>query len=1014
MEDRTALFGAGADEKEMSLMDLALFSMREAKANGKLEDMEDSEENNAASIVVPVHFEDGRTEEWLFMFKNETHNHPTEIEPYGGAATCIGGAIRDPLSGCAYVFTAMRLTTGGDPRQPIDRTMEGKLPQRVIAQQAQAGFAGYGNQIGVATGKTQSVYHSKGIAKRGEIGYVGGAVKKDHVVREKPAPGDVIILLGGRTGLDGVNAASGSSGIQTHTSVQTQGAEVQKGNAPEERKIQRFFRNPVVSRMRKRCNDFGAGGVAVAIGELSEGMDIDLDKVPLKYHGLGGTEIATSESQERMAVVVSPDNAAEFIALAAEENLEATVVSGVKSEESLTMTWRGEVICDLDRDFLNGGWAKREEAVNMVTPEDIDGFFTTLPEEISGHSLNQQWLSNLRRANVASQRSQQEHFDSTVGANTVIGPFEGQTQSSPSEAVVSRFPVEGATTCAVEAMGLDLDLMDKSPFHGGAYDIVDSVARLVAAGADPAYVRLTLQNYFEKLGSDPDRWGKPFLAQLGAREAQKYLNAPAIGGKDSMSGSFVDAMKKRFDVAPTLASFAVSIMEETDAVPSCFQQSGSTIVYLEAPQDEGSMPVWQTMTEQWKRVHELQKGKNILSSHAIHVGGVSAALSQMCFGNDVGAEVRNTLGDNLFTPKYGSLLVEVPAGADIVSLFQNVPHTVIGKTTSSHTLTVATPGTAERSANICHMRLDTLREEWEKPLDDVFPREPSVEYEDIDIEREPYTHRTGKLSRHSPIVQPRASVLAFPGTNCEYETARAVERNGGKADVPVFANFKEEYVDRSIRKFAESIRQSQMLILPGGFSAGDQPGGSAKFIANVLRNKEMKDAIHDLIDRGGLLLGICNGFQGLVKSCLLPNGRIGVQGSNSVTLTHNDNGHFTSRNAMHKVTSVKSPWMAEFEAGELFDIPIAHGEGKLVNLTEDLWANGQIPFQYSDRNGRPGMDHKANPKGSEWAAAALKDVTGRIFGMMAHPERALKGLLKTIPGERKGDRMFRAGVNYFR
>lgn len=1007
LADRETLFANEAGRRELSLMDMALFSMREARANGKLDDMEDSEENNAASVVVPVKFKNGKREDWLFMFKNETHNHPTEIEPYGGAATCIGGAIRDPLSGRTYVNIAMRLTGGGDPREPIGETMDGKLPQRTIAQQAQAGHAGYGDQIGVATLKTQSFYHPKYRAKRLETGFVGAGAKKENVIREAPEPGDLVILLGGRTGRDGIGGASGSSKEHTESSVTNCGAEVQKGNAPEERKLQRLFRNPEASMLTKRCNDFGAGGVAVAIGELADGMDIDLDKVPLKYDGLDGTEIAISESQERMAVLTRKEHVDAFLALADAENLEATVVSEIKEEKRLRMSWRGETICDIDRDFLNGGWSKREESVNMITSDKVAAFFSELPEGIAGASLSQKWISNLKRVNVASQRSQQEHFDSTVGANTVVGPFEGKTQTAPSEAVVARFPAEDAETSMVAAMGFDPYLSDESTFHGGMYAVVDSAARLVAAGADPSYVRLTFQNYFEKLGSDADRWGKVFLAQLGAREAQKHLGMPAIGGKDSMSGTF-NSKGQRHDVPPTLASFAVSVMEEADAIPSCFQQAGSKIIYLQAPQDEANVPEWQAMMEQWKRVHHLQQEKKILSSHAVHAGGMAAALSQMSFGNTIGADIKDTFGNGLFAPLYGSMILEIPAGTDPSELFDGIPYAEIGKTTSGESIVVRSEG------GISTMLISKLREEWEKPLDDVFPRSPSITQEAKDVTQEPYVFRATKPSRHAPVAQPRASVLAFPGTNCELETARAFERHGAVTDVPVFGNLTEKHIHDSIRRFAESIRNSNILALPGGFSAGDQPGGSAKFIANALRNTEMQDAIHDLVDRGGLVIGICNGFQGLLKSCLLPNGRIGVQTQNATTLTHNDNAHFTSRNVMHRVTSVLSPWMAEFEPGEFIDIPVAHGEGKLINLSADVWENGQVPFQYADRDGRLGMDHAANPNGSEWSAAALTDVSGRIFGMMAHPERALPGLQTSIPGERKGNKIFKAGVNYFR
>lgn len=1012
LEDRKDVQGDGDVEKPASLMDLALLSMRRLKKQGKLDDMENSKENNAASIIVPVQFEDGHTEQWLYMFKNETHNHPTEIEPYGGAATCIGGAIRDPLSGRVYVFMGMRLSGSGDPRLPIDQTMNGKLSQRRITTGAAAGFAGYGNQIGVPTQKVVEVYHEGFVAKRLECGFVGGAAPLDQVCREDPEDGDVVILLGGRTGRDGMGGATGSSIVQNQKSTDECGAEVQKGNAPEERKIQRLFRNPKASRLIKRCNDFGAGGVSVAIGELSDGLDVDLDRVPLKYLGLDGTEIAISESQERMAVVISRKNLRKFLKLAEGENLEATEVGCVTNKEALTMTWRGKTICDLDRDFLNGGWAQRSADVDMHMPEDIGAFFTQLPDGLDHDApLSKQWLQNLGRLNVASKRALQEHFDSTVGANTLKGPFGGLYQSSPSEAAVVKFPAPGAITAIASSIGFDPDLSAASPFHGAVYAIVDAVARIVATGGDRLKVRLTLQNYFEKLGSDATRWGKPMLAQLGAYLAQKMLGIAAIGGKDSMSGTFVDETTgTRIDVPPTLVAFAVATMESKHTIASEFQKPSHTVVHLHAPRDENGLPEWETLSSMWERVTQHAQSGAIASAHAVHCGGVAAALSEMSFGNSIGAHISHAplSSTEWFSPQYGSMIVELEDGKDPADLFVGLPYNVLGKTAES-------PNIRLNSGQRTTLWSGDLLQGYESPLDSVFPRSPIAQRTGHMIESPSYMRRAPSRAQNKHFAQPRVTVLALPGTNCEYETADGFRRAGTeRVDISVFVNLSRRKIQDSIRRFAHAVDRSDIVALPGGFSAGDQPGGSGKFGAALLRSPRIADAFQRLQERKGLVIGICNGFQILIKSGLLPNGIIGELQETDPTLTHNDIGHFLSRNAMHRVKSVLSPWMANFEIGETADIPIAHGEGKIIQVPSTVWSNGQVPFQYAGRDGIVRDQFPDNPNGSQDAIAALTDPTGRILGIMGHPERALPGLQKNTPTERKGQRIFDAGVSYVR
>jgi phosphoribosylformylglycinamidine synthase len=1002
MSEREELYGADHG-KDVSLMDLALFSMRQAKEQGLLDDLEDTEENNAASIVVPVHFEDGHTEEWLFMFKNETHNHPSEIEPYGGAATCLGGAIRDPLSGRVYVMMGMRVSGSGDPREPLDETMPGKLAQRRITTGAADGFAGYGNQIGLSTPHVKEYYHKGYKAKRFEAGFTAGAAPRENVVREKPNPGDVIIVLGGRTGRDGIGGASGSSVAHDQDSVSTRGAEVQKGNAVIERHIQALFRRPEVSKRIKRCNDFGAGGASVAIGEIAEGSRTNLDLLPKKYEGLDGTELATSESQERMAIVVSKEHAAEIIKAAAEENLEATVVGDVTEERVLKMEWKGKTICELDRDFLAGGWAERSADVSLQDPGDVHDFLTT-EVHTPDQTLPQKWLLHMQSLAVASQRGLQQRFDSTVGANTVVGPFGGLYGTSPNEASVMKFPAEGAKTRFAVSESFDPDLSSRSPYHGGMYAVVDSIAKLVATGASPDKVRLTLQNYFGKL-SDAERWGQPFLAQLGAREAQKHLEAAGIGGKDSMSGTYINnETGERIDVPPTLVCFATKIMQEEQVIPSHFQSASSTVVHLRLQPNEAGEPDWNYVKTMWAKVHELQQKGIIKSSHAVHAGGAAAALTEMCAGNRIGFSLEEAATkQNLFASEYGSMIVELPEGQDAAELFAGLDVSVLGKTQEEQSISLGSQGT---------IPLSTAQEKWEEPLDSIFPLEPQKQYPK-DVLELPPVHVAGSRKAAMPVAKPKVSVLVFPGNNCEYESKAAFDRAGADAQILRFLNCAKGDIRESLVRFAKAINESQIVMLPGGFSAGDEPDGSAKYMANVLRSPVVRDAMHEHIDRGGLVLGVCNGFQGLVKSCLLPDGRIREQQRNDVTLAHNDKGHFLSMQVKHRVGSLLSPWMANHKKDDVDDYPIAHGEGKLINVPIELIANGQVPFYYAGRDGKVRMSFDSNPNGSEHAIAALTDKTGRIFGMMAHPERAIAGLRADVPTEKKGQKIFDAGVKYF-
>ena len=1000
--------------KGFSLMDMALSASKKLRAFGLLKDVEHSKENNAASIIVPVEFEDGHTEEWLFMFKNETHNHPTQIEPFGGAATCVGGVIRDPLSGRAYVFMGIRITGSGDPRKALSETRAGRLPSRYITQKAAAGYSSYGNQIGVPTLQVREYYDegdtSGGTyeAKRFEAGCVGGAVRRDQVVREDPKPGDIVILVGGRTGRDGIGGATGSSKSHDAVSNATCGAEVQKGNAVEERKIQRLFKKPIVSKLIKKCNDFGAGGVANAIGELADGISIDLDKVPLKYQGLDGTEIALSESQERMAVVVAAEDVSAFIVAAAEENLEANVVAEIKEERSLRLSWRGQSICDIDRDFLEKGWAPREAKADMQLPDPSESIFDSISNlNISeGDTLEDVWKRNLERINVCSQRGLQQRFDSTVGANTVVSPFGGEFQLSPSECAIAKFPVEGAVTGMSMSAGFNPQLSIKSPFHNGVYAVVESLARLVASGADHKKARLSFQNYFERLGDDPKRWGKAVLAHTGALLAQNQL-VPSIGGKDSASGSY-GAGENRIDVPFGLVSFAVASVDMRKVVPSCFQKSNSKIMYI-AHFGGNDLPDWDELERNFVNVHEIIQSGKVLSCRSVHDGGLAAALSKMSFGNKIGLQIENPfIGKEVwFSLAYGGFILEMAEDA-VVEENQNTYY--LGKTDSTPSIQIWT------GSKPSTMSLDDLITTWEKPLDDIFPLRPHVEGSSEPVVRDNHTKMARRKSG-STSAKPKAVIPVFPGTNCEYETAAAFESEGAETTTPVFRNLTAEAINESITQLVKEIRSSQILVFAGGFSAGDEPDGSGKFIANVLRQPQVAESIEEFLRKDGLVLGICNGFQALIKSGLLPYGKIGIPSPDDPTLTHNTIGHYLSFEARHKVKSVLSPWLAEFEIEELIDMPIAHGEGKFVaprDVIEQLWQNGQIPLQYVNRDGDASMSFPANPNGSMDAIAALTNRKANILGLMAHPERSRSDLSRNIPGIKNGYKFFRAGVQYFK
>ncbi|NLY74986.1 MAG: phosphoribosylformylglycinamidine synthase [Firmicutes bacterium] len=1001
LESRKYLYGGAPPE--ITLMNLATIAMKEYRKRGLLDDLEESDEINACSITVTA-MVDGKPEEWLVMFKNETHNHPTEIEPFGGAATCLGGAIRDPLSGRSYVYHAMRVTGSADPRTPIDDTLPGKLPQRTITTKAAAGFSSYGNQIGLTTGQVTEVYDPDFVAKRMELGAVIGAAPRKNVVRGKPEPGDVIILLGGRTGRDGCGGATGSSKEHTEESLQTCGAEVQKGNPSIERKIQRLFRNPEISRIIKKCNDFGAGGVSVAIGELARGLEISLDAVPKKYEGLDGTELAISESQERMAVLVAPKDVETFCKAAAIENLEATVVAKVTAEPRLKMFWRGRAIVDISREFLDTSGVRQTTTVVVNSPAESENPLNVVPPEVLAKlpDLKEAWLANLGRLNICSQKGLIERFDSTIGAGTVLMPFGGKHQLTPAETMVAKLPVlEGDTaTGTAMAYGYNPVIGKWSPFHGGLYAVVESVAKIVAAGGDYRKIRLSLQEYFEKLGKTPEKWGKPFAALLGAYYAQLKLGIPAIGGKDSMSGTFKD-----LSVPPTLVSFALDTVDVTKTISPEFKEAGSSVVWLRLNKDRHLLPDFDELDRNYRTVHDLINQGKISAAHSVRDGGLAAAVTKMCFGNRIGFKFTAQLEpERLFLPEYGSLVLEIPAGEDPAGLLKGLNYQTLG-------VTQAEPEIDFKGTVI---DLSEALEKWQEPLEKIFPTKVEI------IPGEPqafHFERKGTFKPKVSIVKPRIFMPVFPGTNCEYDTQKAFEKAGGLVETLVFRNLTATDIVESLDQMVAKINNSQIIMLLGGFSASDEPDGSGKFVATVFRNDKVKEAVMKLLqERDGLILGICNGFQALIKLGLVPYGEIREITSDSPTLTYNNIGRHVSRLVRTRVASNLSPWLSKVKVGDIHTIPVSHGEGRFVaskELIAALAKNGQIATQYVDLDGKPTYDIRYNPNGSLEAIEGITSPDGRVLGKMGHSERIGSNLYKNVPGE-KDQRIFEAGVEYFK
>lgn len=987
----------GDKEKAMCLMDIAVIGMKELRKKGMLDDLDISDEINACSIVVNAEV-DGKNEEWLVMFKNETHNHPTEIEPFGGAATCLGGAIRDPLSGRSYVYQAMRVTGSGDPRAAIEDTLKGKLPQKKITQGAAHGYSSYGNQIGLATGQVAEIYDNGYIAKRMEVGAVIGAAPKKNVVRMEPVPSDVVILVGGRTGRDGCGGATGSSKKHTETSILTCGSEVQKGNAPTERKIQRLFRNPAVSTLIKRCNDFGAGGVSVAIGELTDGLVINLDKVNKKYEGLDGTELAISESQERMAVVVSKADADKFIKFAKEENLEAAVVAEVTAENRLKMNWRGKTIVDLSRDFLNTNGIRQNTDVFVKAPKYDENYFR---REDSSLDLASQWKETLKDINICSQKGLVERFDSTIGTGTVLMPFGGKYQGTPAEGMAAKLPVMAGETSTGTLMtfGFNPEISKWSPFHGAMYSVVEAVTKIVACGGDYSRVRLSFQEYFEKLGTDKEKWGKPFAALLGGLYAQQNFGIAAIGGKDSMSGSFKD-----ISVPPTLVAFAVDAVNVDNVISPEFKDAGNDIVLINSVRDEYGVPDFEILKKNFTRVRELIEKGYAISAISVKRGGICEALSKMCFGNKIGVKFSKLIDkSSLFYPGYGSIILELKKGMDISEL-KDINYKIIGTTQSKPSIEV----------NEIEIKLDEIQNAWEGTLESIFPSKKDYRKElksDISF---------GEKNTKTPVIKiakPKVVIPVFPGTNCEYDSARAFVRAGAEAETFVFNNLTPYHINESVNELARLIKNSQIIMLPGGFSAGDEPDGSGKFIATVFRNPVIKDAVIELLkNRDGLMLGICNGFQALIKLGLVPFGEIRDIDEDCPTLTYNRIGRHISHIVTTKVVSKLSPWLSNVELGDLHSVPVSHGEGRFVikdELMKELVNKGQIATQYVDLNGKATYDSLYNLNGSDYAVEGITSPDGRVFGKMAHSERNGINVLKNISGN-KDQKIFEAGVNYFK
>lgn len=987
-------------QKDMCLMDIATIAVKELKAAGKLEDLDESEEINACSVNIDVNV-DGKIEKYLLMFKNETHNHPTEIEPFGGAATCLGGAIRDPLSGRSYVYQAMRVTGSADPRTSLEDTLHGKLMQKKITTEAANGYSSYGNQIGLTTGQVTEVYDEDFVAKRMEIGAVIAAVPKENVIRKRPEKGDIIILLGGKTGRDGCGGATGSSKEHSEESIETCGAEVQKGDAPNERKIQRFFRNKEVAQMIKRCNDFGAGGVSVAIGEIAESLDINLDLVPKKYDGLDGTELAISESQERMACAIDAENKDRFIELAGLENLQATHVATVTDTGYLRMFWNGKAIVDLNRAFLDTNGKKQQTDIHVPKVDEENTFFNTGKIKVEGETISDKFDSVLKDLNVCSQKGLVEKFDNTIGSNTVLLPFGGKYQRTPIQGMVAKIPVlDGkTTTSSIMTFGYNPKIGKWSPFHGALYAVVESICKLVAVGGDYKTTRLTFQEYFEKLGKDKTKWGKPFSALLGAYYAQKEFGIPAIGGKDSMSGTF-----EHINVPPTLVSFAVDTVDAEYVVSQEFKKAGSVLAVIKTPTLESGIPDFDILKKNLDKIRELTQAKKVLASYALGYGGLGEAIAKMAFGNKIGFEVAKDVDtDKLFDPAYGNIALEIDK-ADL-ALLEDLDYKVAGKTIEGQYIDVD-------GYKVC---LGKIYKAYESTLEPIFPTkavEPTGEVKNINfIINE---HQKSSLS----IVQPKVFIPAFPGTNCEYDSARAFEDAGAKASIKVFRNLSYANIEDSIETMVKEIESSQIVMIPGGFSAGDEPDGSAKFIATVFRNPKIAEAVNDLLtNRDGLMLGICNGFQALIKLGLVPYGEIKpVTAEDAPTITYNNIGRHQAKVVTTRIASNKSPWLAGTQVGDLHSISISHGEGKFVANKEtfdQLVANGQIATQYVDLDGNATYDIDYNPNGSFYAVEGITSADGRILGKMGHSERIGKYTLKNIHGE-KDQKIFESGVNYFK
>jgi len=1000
LADRNEVY-KGRTDKYISLMDIALMAMKKLKADGKLEDMEISDEINACSIVVPVEI-DGKAEEWLVFFKNETHNHPTEIEPFGGAATCLGGAIRDPLSGRGYVYQAMRVTGAADPTVSLRDTLKGKLPQRKIVTSAASGYSSYGNQIGIATGLVDEIYHPNYVAKRMEIGAVMGAAPRRNVIRENSDPGNIIILMGGRTGRDGCGGATGSSKVHTTESIETCGAEVQKGNAPTERKLQRLFRREEVSKLIKKCNDFGAGGVSVAIGELADGLHIFMDKVPKKYAGLDGTELSISESQERMAVVVDAKDVEQMLAFAEEENLEAVVVAEVMEEPRLVMLWRGKEIVNISRAFLDTNGAHQEAEAMITLPCEKSNYFKKDTNINIKSDVKEQWLKTLSDLNVCSKKGLVEMFDSSIGAASVTMPFGGRYQMTPIQTMIAKLPVlrGKCDTVTMMSYGFDPYLSSWSPYHGAVYAIISSVAKIVAAGGDYRKIRFTFQEYFRRLGTDAKRWGEPLTALLGAYEAQMKLGLPSIGGKDSMSGSFND-----IDVPPTLVSFAVDVAKTQDVVTPELKKAGNVLVKFTMETDAYDLPVYEQIMSLYENLHKLTQDKVLVSTYALGGKGIMEAISKMAFGNQLGVDVSNKIdADELFAPAYGSIIAEI-AEADLIKLEDaEVAYQKIGTVLAD----------AKFSYGDTEISMEEALSAWTSTLEKVFPTRSGVE--EKKLETNVYDAKKIYFAKNK-IAKPKVFIPVFPGTNCEYDSLRAFELAGAEVNTTVFKNLNADNIRDSVQAFEKGINEAQILMFPGGFSAGDEPDGSGKFIATAFRNERIKEAVNNLLkNRDGLVLGICNGFQALIKLGLVPYGEITAQKEDSPTLTTNNIGRHISKSVYTKVVTNKSPWLQKAVLGGVYTIPASHGEGRFVASEEwiqKLIASGQVATQYVDLEGNPTMEEDFNPNGSYYAIEGITSPDGRVLGKMAHSERQGDGVAINISGN-QNQYIFESGVDYYK